>query len=99
MDLSLFDVLRRPLVTEKSSFQNEKLGQYVFEVASDATKTQIKEAVQSLFDVNVIQVNTLVMPAKRARKQRRMVTRTSQYKKAVVKLADGETIEMFEGVK
>jgi len=99
MDLSLFDVLRRPLVTEKSSFQNEKLGQYVFEVAPDATKTQIKEAVQSLFDVNVIQVNTLVMPAKRARKQRRMVTRTSQYKKAVVKLADGETIEMFEGVK
>ena len=90
MDLSLFDVLRRPLV---------KLGQYVFEVAPDATKTQIKEAVQSLFDVNVIQVNTLVMPAKRARKQRRMVTRTSQYKKAVVKLADGETIEMFEGVK
>ena len=99
MDLSLFDVLRRPLVTEKSSFQNEKLGQYVFEVAPDATKTQIKEAVQSLFDVNVIQVNTLVMPAKRARKQRRMVTRTSQYKKAVVKLPDGETIEMFEGVK
>ncbi|MCH2540473.1 MAG: 50S ribosomal protein L23 [Anaerolineales bacterium] len=99
MDLSLFDVLLRPLVTEKSSFQNEKLGQYVFEVAPDATKTQIKEAVQSLFDVNVIQVNTLVMPAKRARKQRRMVTRTSQYKKAVVKLADGETIEMFEGVK
>ena len=99
MDLSLFDVLRRPLVTEKSSFQNEKLGQYVFEVAPDATKTQIKEAVQSLFDVNVIQVYTLVMPAKRARKQRRMVTRTSQYKKAVVKLADGETIEMFEGVK
>ena len=99
MDLSLFDVLRRPLVTEKSSFQNEKLGQYVFEVAPDATKTQIKEAVQSLFDVNVIQVNTLVMPAKRARKQRRMVTRTSQYKKAVVKLADGETIEMFEGVE
>ena len=99
MDLSLFDVLRRPLVTEKSSFQNEKLGQYVFEVAPDATKTQIKEAVQSLFDVNVIQVNTLVMPAKRARKQRRMVTRTSEYKKAVVKLADGETIEMFEGVK
>ena len=99
MDLSLFDVLRRPLVTEKSSFQNEKLGQYVFEVAPDATKTQIKEAVQSLFDVNVIQVNTLVMPAKRARKQRRMVPRTSQYKKAVVILADGETIEMFEGVK
>tara|TARA_B100000749_G_C18298785_1_gene411602 strand:+ start:235 stop:534 length:300 start_codon:yes stop_codon:yes gene_type:complete len=99
MSLTIFDVLRRPLVTEKSSFQNDKLGQYVFEVAADASKTQIKEAVQSLFDVNVIHVNTLVMPAKRSRKQRRMTTRTSQYKKAVVRLADGETIEMFEGVK
>ena len=84
---------------EKSSFQNEKLGRYVFEVASAASKTQIKEAVETLFDVHVTQVNTLVMPAKRARKQRRIVTRTSQYKKAVVRLKEGETIELFEGVK
>ncbi|HJO33256.1 MAG: 50S ribosomal protein L23 [Anaerolineales bacterium] len=99
MALTVFDVLRCPLVTEKSSFQNDKLGQYVFEVAADATKTQIKEAVETLFEVNVARVNTLVMPAKRARKQRRMTTRSSQYKKALVKLASGETIEMFEGVK
>ena len=99
MALTVFDVLRCPLVTEKSSFQNDKLGQYVFEVAADATKTQIKEAVETLFEVNVARVNTLVMPAKRARKQRRMTTRPSQYKKALVKLASGETIEMFEGVK
>ena len=99
MALTVFDVLRCPLVTEKSSFQNDKLGQYVFEVAADATKTQIKEAVEALFDVNVARVNTLVMPAKRARKQRRMTTRASQYKKALVKLVPGDTIEMFEGVK
>ena len=99
MSLTVYDILRRPLVTEKSSFQNEKLGRYVFEVASEASKTQIKEAVETLFDVHVTQVNTLVMPAKRARKQRRIVTRTSQYKKAVVRLKDGETIELFEGVK
>ena len=99
MALTVFDVLRRPLVTEKSSFQNVKLGQYVFEVAVDATKTQIKEAVEALFDVNVARVNTLVMPAKRARKQRRMTTRSSQYKKALVKLAAGDVIEIFEGVK
>ena len=99
MAVTVFEVLRRPLVTEKSSFQNEKLGQYVFEVAVDASKTQIKEAVETLFDVNVASVNTLIMPAKRARKQRRMTTRSSQYKKALVKLAAGEAIEMFEGVK
>jgi large subunit ribosomal protein L23 len=99
MATTVFDVLRRPIVTEKSSFQNDKLGHYVFEVASDASKTQIKDAVESLFDVKVARVNTLVMPAKRARKQRRMTTRSSQYKKALVKLAAGEVIEMFEGVK
>ncbi len=99
MAVTVFDVLRRPIVTEKSSFQNDKLGQYVFEVAADASKTQIKDAVEALFDVNVTRVNTLVMPAKRARKQRRMTTRSSQYKKAMVKLAAGEVIEMFEGVK
>ena len=99
MPSTVFDVLRRPLVTEKSSFQTEKLGQYVFEVAADASKTQIKEAVETLFDVKVDRVNTIVMPAKRARKQRRMTTRVSQFKKALVKLSAGETIEMFEGVK
>jgi len=99
MATTVFDVLRRPIVTEKSSFQNDKLGRYVFEVAADASKTQIKDAVEALFDVNVTRVNTLVMPAKRARKQRRMTTRSSQYKKAMVKLAAGEVIEMFEGVK
>jgi len=99
MAVTVFDVLRRPIVTEKSSFQNDKLGRYVFEVAADASKTQIKDAVEALFDVNVTRVNTLVMPAKRARKQRRMTTRSSQYKKAMVKLAAGEVIEMFEGVK
>ena len=99
MATTVFDVLRRPIVTEKSSFQNDKLGRYVFEVAADASKTQIKDAVEALFDVNVTRVNTLVMPAKRARKQRRMTTRVSQFKKALVKLSAGETIEMFEGVK
>ena len=99
MATTVFDVLRRPIVTEKSSFQNDKLGRYVFEVAADASKTQIKDAVEALFDVNVTRVNTLIMPAKRARKQRRMTTRSSQYKKAMVKLAAGEVIEMFEGVK
>ena len=99
MALSVYDILRRPLITEKSNFQNEKLGRYVFEVANDASKTQIKEAVETIFEVKVEKVNTMVMPAKRARKQRRIVNRTSQYKKAVVKLKTGDTIDLFEGVK
>ena len=99
MALSVYDILRRPLITEKSNFQNEKLGRYVFEVANDASKTQIKEAIETIFEVKVEKVNTMVMPAKRARKMRRIVNRTSQYKKAVVKLKIGDTIDLFEGVK
>ncbi len=99
MAVSVYDILRRPLITEKSNFQNEKLGRYVFEVANDASKTQIKEAIETIFEVKVEKVNTMVMPAKRARKMRRIVNRTSQYKKAVVKLKIGDTIDLFEGVK
>ena len=98
MAVSVYDILRRPLITEKSNFRNEKLGRYVFEVANDASKTQIKEAIETIFEVKVEKVNTMVMPAKRARKQRRIVNRTSQYKKAVVKLKTGDTIDLFECV-
>jgi len=56
---TVYDILRRPIVTEKSNFQSGKLGQYVFEVAHGATKAQIKEAVETLFDVNVERVNVL----------------------------------------
>ncbi len=99
MGLTLYDVLRRPLITEKSNFQNAVLRQYAFEVASKANKTQIKEAVETLFEVNVLKVRTMLMPAKRARRLRRMTVRSSQYKKAIVTLADGDTIDVFEGVK
>ena len=50
---TLYDILRRPLVTEKSNYQVSKLHQYVFEVAGEATKTQVKDAVETLFDVKV----------------------------------------------
>ena len=99
MALSMYDVLRRPLITEKSNFQNAMLRQYAFEVAPKANKTQIKEAVETLFDVSVVRVRTMLMPAKRARRLRRMTVRSSQYKKAIVTLAGGDTIDVFEGVK
>jgi len=95
--MNRFDVLRRPIVTEKSTYQSAKLRQYVFEVAPSATKTQIRDAVQSIWNVQVTRVNVAVVPAKRARRGRygrRMVVRNKQYKKAVVTLAPGQTIEL-----
>ncbi len=98
---TIYDVLHRPIVTEKSNFQNSKLHQYVFEVAVDASKTLVKDAVETLFDVNVLRVNVINVPARRTRrwKSRRILIRRSTYKKAIVTLAAGDTIEAFEGVK
>ena len=64
---TIYDVLVRPLVTEKSSYQSGKLGQYVFVVADAATRTMVKDAVETLFDVTVARVNILNAPAKRGR--------------------------------
>lgn len=98
---TIYDVLRRPIVTEKSNFQNRELHQYVFEVTVDATKTLVKDAVEALFDVDVLKVNVINVPARRTRrwKSRRLLVRRSTYKKAIVTLAEGDTIEVFEGVK
>ena len=98
---TVYDILRRPIVTEKSNYQSGKLGQYVFEVTGSATKAQIKEAVQTLFDVQVRRVNVLTAPPKRSRRarSRRLLVRHAGYKKAVVTLAEGQTIDLFEGVK
>lgn len=98
---SIYDVLRRPILTEKSSHQYAKLNQFVFEVDKNANKSMIKEAVETIFDVKVLRVNTMIMPAKRSRRalSRRVLIRKSAYKKAVVTLAPGDTIGVFEGVR
>jgi large subunit ribosomal protein L23 len=98
---TIYDVLRRPIVTEKSNYMNEKLHQYVFEVTSDATKRLVKDAVETVFDVDVINVNIVNVPAKRTRRarSRRLLVRRSSYKKAIVTLASTDTIDIFEGVK
>ncbi|MCB9457442.1 MAG: 50S ribosomal protein L23 [Anaerolineaceae bacterium] len=93
--MHLYDVLVRPVVSEKSNIQAEDLNQYVFEVASGANKIQIKEAVETIFDVSVTNVNTMVMPAKRGKRGRNWYVRTKQWKKAVVTLADGDSIELY----
>ena len=98
---TLYDVLRRPLITEKSNYLNSELHQYVFEVTNDATKSMVKDAVETLFDVHVTRVNVINVPAKRTRRarSRQLKIRRSGYKKALVTLAPGDTIDVFEGVK
>jgi large subunit ribosomal protein L23 len=98
---TIHDVLRRPLITEKSSYQAGDLNQYVFEVARDASKGLIKDAVETIFDVTVMRVNVVNSPAKRSRrwKSRRIKVRRSPYKKAIITLKPGDRIEMFEGVR
>ncbi|RME89440.1 MAG: 50S ribosomal protein L23 [Anaerolineae bacterium] len=97
---TIYDVLRRPVITEKSTYQAGKLNQYTFEVAPDATKTLVKDAVETLFDVDVVRVNIINVPAKRSRRarSRRLLVRKPGYKKAIVTLAEGQTIDAFEGV-
>lgn len=98
---SIYEVLRRPLVTEKTNYQANSLHKYVFEVAQEATRTVVKDAVEQIFDVKVLNVNIINVPAKRTRraKSRRLVVRNSGYKKAIVTLAPEDRIAIFEGVE
>jgi large subunit ribosomal protein L23 len=98
---SLYDILRRPIITEKSNYQAGDLNQYVFEVDIDATKQMIKDAVETVFDVEVSRVNIINVPAKRSRRwrNRRIKVRRSSYKKAIITLEPGESIDVFEGVR
>ncbi|MDD5467815.1 MAG: 50S ribosomal protein L23 [Anaerolineales bacterium] len=98
---TIYDVLLRPIVTEKSNYLNSDHHQYVFEVTEDSSKSLIKDAVELLFDVDVLRVNVINVPAKRTRRfrNRQLRVRRSGYKKAIVTLAQGDTIEIFEGVK
>lgn len=98
---TIYDVLVRPLVTEKSSYQSGTLNQYSFVVINNATKTMVKDAVEQLFDVDVVRVNIINAPAKRGRRarSRRLLVRRPGFKKAIVTLAEGQTLEIFEGVQ
>jgi large subunit ribosomal protein L23 len=94
-ELHLYDILRRPVVTEKSAVQSDELNQYVFEVAQEANKIQIKEAVEVIFDVDVLKVRTMIQPAKRGRRGRNWYLRSRQWKKAIVTLPEDQKIELF----
>ncbi len=91
-----YEVLRRPLITEKNTMLVEQ-NKYAFEVARNANKPQIKDAVEKAFKVKVASVNVMRVPGKMRRAGRGRGL-TSPWKKAVVTLEPGNKIELFEGV-
>lgn len=95
-ELHIYEVIRRPVSTEKSNILADKDNKYVFEVAMNANKIQVREAVSIIFDVPVMQVNMMVVPPKRGRRGRRWYMRTKAWKKAVVTVAPGHKIELFD---
>ncbi len=93
--LHLYDIIRRPVITEKSNMMSSDVNQYVFEVDMRANKIQIKDAIERIFDVDVLNVNTMVMPPKRGRRGRTFYVRQRAWKKAVVTVPQGQTISLF----
>ena len=91
---SMYDVIRRPIITEKSSALVEKL-QYTFEVDPKATKTEIKDAIEKIFKVNVVEIRTINVHRK-AKRMQRFEGFKPAYKKAIVRLAPGQSIDKFE---
>jgi large subunit ribosomal protein L23 len=98
---TIYEVLHRPIVTEKSNYQVNRLHQYVFEIANDANRTMVKDAIETIFKVKVVRVNIIHAPAKRARKarSRRVDISNPGYKKAIVTLVPEDRIPIFEGVE
>ena len=94
--MHLYEILRRPAITEKNTALQAQ-GKYVFEVARDANKYQIQQAVETAFKVGVIDVNVMNVAGKTKRQGRRIST-TPGWKKAVVTLKEGDKIQFFEGV-
>ena len=92
---NLRDVIRRPLLTEKSTVLREQLNQVMFEVDRRSNKVEIRKAVESIFGVKVLEVRTLNFEGKRRRAGRNM-TKRSDWKKAYVTLAPGQKMEIFE---
>ncbi|MFQ3548531.1 MAG: 50S ribosomal protein L23 [Armatimonadota bacterium] len=91
-----YSIIKRPLVTEKGMDQTS-MGKYIFEVDMNANKIEIAEAVQKIFSVEVVKVNTLIVKGKSKRLGRMGMGKTPDWKKAYVTLAQGQSIPIFEG--
>ena len=95
---SAHEILRKPRITEKGSLLAEKRPVVVFEVARDANKNQIKHAVETSFGVEVRDVRTAIVRGK-IKRRGKSVGKRSNWKKAIVQLREGESIEIFEGAQ
>ena len=96
MNLAHQEIVKRPLITEKAERGRQENRQYAFEVHRDATKIQVKQAVETLFSVHVTAVRTALRAGK-IKRVGRTVGRRPGWKKAVVTLKPGDTIALFEG--
>ncbi len=93
MDTKYLEIIKAQVITEKSTRLSQEENKYVFKVDSKATKDQIKEAIETIFKVKVVGISTINAKTKKKRVGR-YTGRTNRYKKAVVKLADGQSIEL-----
>jgi large subunit ribosomal protein L23 len=99
--MKLSDVLIKPILSEKANSQQEKLRRYAFRVSKDANKLEIKKAVEGFYGVTVTNVNTVVVPGKnktRYTKAGFIKGRKPSYKKALVTVAEGETIDLYANI-
>jgi large subunit ribosomal protein L23 len=93
----VYQIVRRPLLTEKGTIQRDEDNVYLFEVDRRATKEEVRSAIEKIFEVHVVDVNTLIVRGK----NRRVKTHTGKmrnYKKAYVRLREGDKIDFYEGV-
>jgi large subunit ribosomal protein L23 len=95
--MDIYQVLKRPLVTEKGTRQKERANQIIFEVDGRANKVMVRNAVETIFKVNVLSVRIMNVKGKE-RRIGRNAGRRPDWKKAFVRLGPGENIEFFEGV-
>ena len=92
-----YQILKRPLITEKSTLEKDRYNNLYFEVDRRANKVEIKKAVEEIFKVDVVKVRTCIVKGKRKRVGR-FVTKTPDWKKAIVTIKPGQRVEFFEGV-
>ena len=90
-------IIRRPVITERATILQDEQGKYLFEVRRNANKIELKKAVESMFDVDVTKVNTIRMHGK-IKRLGRFQGRRPDWKKAVVTLTEGQSIDFFEGI-
>jgi len=99
--MKLTEVLIRPILTEKSNAQQEKLRRYAFRVSNKANKLEIKKAIEAFYGITVVDVNTAIVPSKarsRSTKAGLLVGRKPGYKKALVTVAEGESIDLYSNI-